>query len=234
MVVAPSHPTPVHEPSSKRWENTGGGVEGMELVKEPSMGYAIKNVITEQELDRALAFERSIFGDSQHMKLAEYSKENWLRRMTSFSDLMLYAEANGEVVAIAFGRVEAGGNITVGPVATAPGFRKQGLASEMLALLETRARERGVCNLTLGAVQGAEGFYIKCGYTPFLFVQTKPPHTLDALRALNTKYREVWNYDNGTDIRLMIETNRIDRELQHAYDAAFPGCSTQTVFMKSI
>ncbi|MGE5579264.1 MAG: GNAT family N-acetyltransferase [Bacillota bacterium] len=166
-IEAPSHPTLIHEQTSKSWENTGVGVEGDELVVDPS--FVIRNVITEQELNRALAFEKQVFGDSQHSKLEEYSKENWLKRMTSYSDLMLYAEANGEVVAIAFGREDVGGNITVGPVATTPGFRKQGLAREMMVLLEARARERGIRTLALGAVQSAEGFYIKCGYTPFLF-----------------------------------------------------------------
>lgn len=198
------------------------------------MAHFVKSVITEQELDRTLAFEKRVFVGSRHTETAAYSRASWLERMKSHGDLMLYAEADGKVVGIAFGRVEANGSITVGPVATAPGFRKQGLAREMLSMLEERAIKRGVHNLTLGAAQSAEGFYVKCGYTPFLFVQTKPPHTLDALRALNTKCREVWSYDNGTDIRLMLDTNGVDHELQHAYDAALPGCSTQIVFAKRI
>lgn len=198
------------------------------------MEYRIKNVTTEKELDKALAFYRQMFADLQHMETLEYSKNKWLECMKSYSDLMLFAEADGEVVGIVFGRIEANGNVTIEPVATAPDFRKQGLAREMMFLLEISALANGVHTLALGAVQSAEGFYIKCGFTPFLFIQTTPPHSLEAMQALNTKYREVWSYDDGIDIRLMLETGGIDRELQHAYDMAFPGCSTQTVFIKII
>lgn len=111
------------------------------------------------------------------------------------------------------------------------------LDTEDLALyrhLATLLPAPDALTLILGAVEDAEGFYIKCGFSPFLFVQTKPPYTLADLQALNLRYPEVWSYDDGTDIRVMLDTRGIDRELQRSYEAAFPGCSTQTVFIKRI
>lgn len=198
------------------------------------MGYIIKNITTERELDRAIAFDKQIFADSHHLETAEYSREKWLEHMKNYNDLMLYAEADKDVVGIVFGRAEENGSITVGPVATAPGFRRRGLAREMMFLLEKRALKHGIHRLALGAVQSAEGFYIKCGYTPFLFIQAKSPYNLKDMRTLNSKYREVLSYDDGADIRLMLATDGIDRELKNLYDITFPGCSTQTVFIKNI
>jgi hypothetical protein len=34
--------------------------------------------------------------------------------------------------------------------------------------------------------------------------------------------------------RLMLITPAIDRDLQHEYQARFPGCGSQTVFMKDV
>jgi len=198
------------------------------------MDFIIKHITTEKELDVVLAFEKRMFANSQHINTGEYSREKWVERMKDYSDLLLYAEANGEVSAMVFGRIETNGGVTVGPVASDPQYRKRGMARALMQEIEKRAHIRGIHLLTLGAVESAEGFYLKCGYIPLLFIQTKPPHTLEALRVFNTKYHEAWSYDDGADIRLMLATNGIDRELQHKYDKAFPGCSTQTVFTKNI
>lgn len=58
--------------------------------------------------------------------------------------------------------------------------------------------------------------------------------TLQELRLINTGYMEAWSYEDDTDIRLMLATPTVDRSLQHRYDAAFPGCSTQVTFSKGV
>jgi ribosomal protein S18 acetylase RimI-like enzyme len=149
--------------------------------------------------------------------------------MASARDLMPYAVADGAVVGVVFGRVEQSGEVTVGPVAVDPAFRRHGLGRALLGEVEARAARRGVRRLALGAVESAEGFYLKCGYTPFLFIQGKSPRPLADLRALNPGYPEASACDDGTDVRLMLATGGIDKALQRAYDATFPDCATQTV-----
>jgi GNAT superfamily N-acetyltransferase len=198
------------------------------------MEFTIKNITTELDLDKALAFNKRVFENAPNATEGENAKSKWLERMASGSNLLLYAEVNNEVIGIVFGRTEANGSITVGPVATDARVRKKGIARQLLYELEKRALAQNVHLLALGSVEAAEGFYLKCGYTASLLVQDNPPVTLDDLRRLNTSYPEAWCYDDGADIRLCIFTNGIDRALQHAYGKIFPNCSTQTLMSKFI
>jgi GNAT superfamily N-acetyltransferase len=196
--------------------------------------YDIKHVTGESDLDRIIAFAEGIFKVGGGFDSSNYSKDAWMARIEAYAEFILYAESDGEVVGIAFGHVDENNNITVGPVASDERYRHCGIASSLLAELEKRVLAKGYHLLALGALEPAEGFYLKCGYTPFLLVQASHPLSLADLRSLNDRYDEAWSYDDGTDIRLCILTKGIDRELQHKYDAAFPGCSTQTMFTKYI
>ena len=151
------------------------------------MNYTIKHVTTEQELDETLAFDKKVFGIASEHHNPAYSREKWLERLQTHGDLMLYAEANGEVIGIVFGRMENNGSLTAGPVAVDERFRKQGIAREMMFLLEERAKARNVSLIALGAVQTAEGFYAGIGYTGSLLIQSEN-HSIDEMLSLNTKY----------------------------------------------
>ena len=196
--------------------------------------YDIKHVKDETDLDRALSFVRAIFKDSSGFDSPVNSKEAWLARMNQYADFMLYAQHDDEIVGVVFGRVDSGESITVAMVACDERYRHCGIASSLLAELEKRALARGHHFIVAGALESAEGFYLKCGYTPHLFIQSRRPFTLENLRLLNDRYDEAWSYGNGTDIRLCILTKGIDKELQNKYDEAFPGCSTQTLFTKYV
>jgi GNAT superfamily N-acetyltransferase len=197
-------------------------------VRNVSIAYVDDEFI----LKRVLDFSESILGK---IDSPDYSETAWFRRLTQLPELLLYAEAGGEVVGLAFGRCDTGSDgITVGPVAVAPLHRGAEIGRKLLSELEHRAAKLGFHHLGLGAREEAEGFYLKCGYTPFLFIQARKPVTLNELRAINTKYDEVWSYEDDTDVRLMLMTPIIDKNLQHIYDSAFPGCSTQTTFDKRV
>ena len=194
--------------------------------------YDIKNVTNEIDLDNTLSFVKTIFRDRLELIPLEFSKETWLVRMTNSADFILYAQHEDEIGGVVFGIVESNNSITIGMVATDERYRHHGIASSLFTELEKRVMDRGHHFIVLGALEAAEGFYLKCGYTPHLFIQGKRPLTLEKLRTLNDRYDEAWSYDNGTDIRLCIDTRGIDRELQHKYDETFPECSTQTLFTK--
>lgn len=196
--------------------------------------YDIKHVTDESELDRAISFARAIFKDSGRLNIPTFSKEFWLARMPDDAGFMLYAQHDDEIVGVVFGQVEKNNSITIALVASDERYRHRGIVSSLLTELEKRALARGHHFIVIGALEAAEGFYLKCGYTPHLFVQSRPPLTLENLRLLNDRYDEAWSYDDGTDIRLCIATKGIDRELQHKYDETFPDCSTQTLFTKYV
>jgi len=198
------------------------------------MNYTIQHVTTEQELDAALAFDEKVFGLPSERHSPAYSREKWLERMKTYGDLMLYAQSGGEVVGIVFGRIENERSVTVGPVAVDGRFRKRGVAREMMLLLEQRALGRGIRHLALGAVESAEGFYQKLGYTGTLLVQSEK-HSVEELLALNTKYRVIsTNLYDGTVHQVFLDLPSPDRELQRNYESALPGCHTQMFFSKQI
>jgi GNAT superfamily N-acetyltransferase len=189
----------------------------------------IKNVINEKDLEKALAFNQTMFPD---IVRATFHKDFWLPRMKKDADLMLYAEYKEEMVGLVFGYVEENQSITVAMVASDARYRHRGIAASLLKKLEKRVIVKGHDFIVLGAAETAEEFYIKCGYTPHLFIIVAPPLTLNDLRSLNNKYQEAWACDDGKVSRLCLFTPQIDKELQQKYDRTFPECSTQTLFTK--
>ncbi len=194
----------------------------------------IKRIATESELDAALALEKKVFGAPAEQNSPAYARERWLERMDGFGDLMLYAQSGGEVAGIVFGRMESEKSMTVGPVAVDEQHRKRGIARLLMQELEKRALRHGIHHIALGAVESAEGFYAKLGYTGTLLIQSEK-HSVDELLSLNTKYRVVrTNVYEGAVHQVFLELPVPDRELQRTYEATFPGCHTQMVFQKTI
>ena len=197
-----------------------------------NMNYIIKQITTEQELGAALEFNVKIFGTRSDAP--DYTRDHWLERIETYGDLMLFAESDGEVIGIAFGRVERGVSVTVDPVAVDEHFRKHGIARNMMLLLEKRALRHGIHHLCLGAAEAAEGFYEKLGYTGTLLIQSEK-HSIKKLLSLNTKYRiKNTNAYGGTINQVYLELPAADRELQRRYENTLPGCHTQMVFEKKI
>jgi hypothetical protein len=62
--------------------------------------------------------------------------------------------------------------------------RGQGLGRRLLSKLESGASSLGVRELTLGSVDGAVGFYERCGYQGRLLLQFVPPVTRDQVAPL--------------------------------------------------
>ncbi len=196
--------------------------------------YEIKNVSSESELDNALSLARSVFRDSGKLDRPTFFREFWLARMPANNDFMLYAQHGEEIIGMVFGYTESNNSISLGTVAASTQYQNQGIASALLKEMEKRAATKGHHLVVVAAMEAAEGFYLKCGYVPHLFIQAKPPLTLERLRSLNKQYDEAWTYDDGKDIKLCIDTRGIDKELQHKYDKAFPECATQTLFTKQV
>ena len=195
------------------------------------MNYIIKQITTELELDAALEFNIKIFGTRSDAP--DYTRDHWLERIETYGDLMLFAESDSEVIGIAFGRVERGVSVTVGPVAVDERFRKHGIARNMMLLLEKRVLRHGIHHLCLGAAETAEGFYEKLGYTGTLLIQSET-QSMDILLSLNTKYHvHHTSVYGGTINQVYLELPASDRDLQRKYEQ-LPGCYTQMVFEKKL
>lgn len=200
------------------------------------MEHVIKSVLTKQELDAAYAFFKKVFIGEAVLENPEYAIERWAERAEVYGDLMLYAAFESEVIGIVFGRLSDKNSLIIGPVAVDENFRKLGIAMEMMLLLEERAKSHGVTLLRLGAVESAENFYKKLGYTGSLLIQSQI-HSIEQLASLSTKHKHRVVFTDVYDGRvnqLCLELPRPDRELQRQYEAAFPGCYTQMIYEKVI
>lgn len=196
------------------------------------MDYLIKNVSSKEELEKTSHFFKRIFIDNPIIKNPEYSLEKWEKRMKSNGDLMLYTSLEGEVIGMVFGRISGNQSITIGPVAVAENYRNLGIAKEMIFLLEERAKHYDIHTLKLGAVESAERFYSKLGYTGSLLIQSQI-HSIDELLSLNTKYKvEFTNIYDGKVSQVCLELREPNRDLQKEYEITFPGCYTQMMYWK--
>lgn len=200
------------------------------------MNYLIKNVSSKQELEKTYDFYKMIFKGSPHVDVEnpEYSIEKWKERMNNHGDLMLYASLDSEIIGIVFGRINDDNSITIGPVAIHENYRGSGIAKEMMLLLEERAINRGIHLINLGAVESAERFYSKLGYTGSLLIQSQK-HSIEQLLSLKNRYKvEFTNIYDGKVSQVCLKLTEPDRDLQKEYEAAFPGCYTQMIYRKNI
>jgi GNAT superfamily N-acetyltransferase len=167
--------------------------------------FTIGPIQTPQELDLAYGFLTRIFPSREAGRPGpRFSGEQ--------SPMMLAAKRDEEIVGVALGHVERGGLGTVDQVGVAAAARGRGLGRGLLAALESGARSLGVRQLTLGSVDGAVGFYERCGYQGRLLLQFVPPARRDEIAALfadcallETQWQDVpqlWVQTSGVDFTL--------------------------------
>ncbi|WP_425449114.1 GNAT family N-acetyltransferase [Dethiothermospora halolimnae] len=204
------------------------------MERANNINYLIKNVSSKQELKKALDFFKMIFKGMSVVNNPEYSFKKWEERMENHGDLMLYASLDNEVIGIVFGSIHDDHSITIRAVAVHEDYRSMGIAKKMIFLLEKRAIHYGVHSITLGAVESAEKFYSKLGYTGSLLIQSQI-HSIDQLLSLNNRYKvKFTNIYDGKVSQVCLELTEPDRALQKEYEATFPGCYTQMMYWKNI
>ena len=105
-------------------------------------------------------------------------------RLASESAMTLAARREHEIVGVVLGHLDGGGRGTVDHLAVAAVVRGRSLGRGLLSALESGANSLGVRELTLGSVDGAVGFYERCGYQGRLLLQFAPPVTRDEVATL--------------------------------------------------
>jgi predicted GNAT family N-acyltransferase len=110
------------------------------------------------ELAAALALRHAVFVVEQHVPMAEEQDDR------DRDALHLVAVEDGRVVATCR-LVRDGDTVKLGRMAVAPGARRRGIASALLAESETRARAIGARRIALAAQTAALALYERAGYT---------------------------------------------------------------------
>lgn len=122
---------------------------------------AIKIIDNEKTLKSVLEMCWDILGKP---KTDTYSEQAWKERLTQ-SELLIYMEVDGEIVSAALGRAESPESVVLGYCCCKKEFRRSGITSSLLGVLEKNASKSGYKYITLGSDDSARGFYEKCGYT---------------------------------------------------------------------
>jgi predicted GNAT family N-acyltransferase len=112
------------------------------------------------EVRAALDLRHEVFVVEQHVPVAEEYDEH------DDTALHLVAVEDGRIVATARVVME-GETAKLGRVAVARSARRRGIASRLIALGETEARDRGARRLALAAQTGALALYERAGYTAY-------------------------------------------------------------------
>ncbi len=143
--------------------------------------FVIRQIRTPEELDLACRFLLRIFSSRDPgWPGVRFCRE----RLAGQSPVMLAAKRGQEIAGVALGHVDGGGLGTVDHLAVAAAVRGRGLGRRLLAALESGARSLGVRELTLGSVDGAVGFYERCGYQGRLLLQFVAPARRDDIAPL--------------------------------------------------
>lgn len=190
----------------------------------------IDNVKNRDELKAVLDFVYTIF---PQIKYDKYSYDFWELKLDELPELLLCANDGGCVCGSVFAWVDNSG-VTIAHCCVDGAHRGRGIGKALMLEEEKRVRALGYHSIALGSAEGAEEFYEKLGYKGSLLIQSEQ-YSVDELKSFNKKYEVIYtNVYDGAINQVCLRLPRIDREFQREYEKAFPGCSTQMVFGKSI
>ena len=128
------------------------------------------------------------------------------------------------------------GSLLISSFGVFPDYQRQGVGTALLAEAERRARQRGKVRLLLGALADAEQFYLKCGFTPRLYIEItgdKSATTLESLFADHlAAYNVLWS-DMGEQLsKAILDVPGLMPKLRQSLERDVPGCHTQHLFTK--
>jgi ribosomal protein S18 acetylase RimI-like enzyme len=171
--------------------------------------FTIGPIMTPQELDLACRFLLGIFPS---LAGGWRGPGFFHERLADESPMMLAAKREQEIAGVVLGHVDGDGLGTVDHLAVAAAVRGVGLGRGLLSALESGARGLDVDRLTLGSVEGAEGFYERCGYRGRLLLQFVPPARRDEVAPLFAEFALLETQWQDI-LQLWVQTPRVDKTL---------------------
>ena len=193
----------------------------------------IKCVNDAMELDNVMDFVKNIFAKIS-VSIPENNGNFWINEISKNSNLLLYINDNDKIIASAFAFEVDNKNITLSHFCVAKNYRNKNIGEKLMIEMENRIKTLGNKVITLGAIEVAEGFYEKMGYTGSLLIQSEK-NTIDDLLSINKQYKVAWTnvYDDNIN-QICLILSQPDRALQKRYEETFVGCNTQMIFQKTI
>lgn len=195
----------------------------------------VRAVRSDEEVQGAVEFAKSIFGLSgEHRRgfLRYYQ-----RCYQEHPELLIIAEEHGQIHGIVLSCVE-GDHIKIGEVAVAAAYRRQGIGSRMLELVERHGQQLGFSRFLLGAQERAYAFYASNDYEPELYFAVEnsidPAHFEAYISRELYRYPLIWKQHDHYGSRAIVKTPSPDLELLHRVERALPTCGAQYLFFKDI
>jgi GNAT superfamily N-acetyltransferase len=150
--------------------------------------------------------------------------------------LLLVAEAAGELVGVLLGSLQ-GDAVLVGELVVVPEWRGRGVGRALVREIERAALAAGKPQLRLGSAEGAEGFYVRQGFSPTLFITLDGDGTAPALErylagALPERSKLV-EQDAGFS-KAFVPLDGLDGALLEHVERELPGAHAGYLFNKAL
>lgn len=133
------------------------------------------------------------------------------------------------------------GSLLISSFGVFPEYQRRGVGTALLAEAERRARQRGKVRLLMGAADDSEQFYLKCGFTPRLYIEITGENSADTLQSLLADrlaaYNVLWS-DRGKTLngealsKAILDVPGLMPALRQSLERDVPGCHTQHLFTK--
>ncbi len=148
-------------------------------------------------------------------------------------ELLLLALDSDAIIGALYASLE-GDHVLAGEFAVAPAYQQQGLGTRLMRTLEGQCRRTGQTRIMLGAIGSAEGFYLKQGYRPLLFIQTALTEARHTIAPLIADYHHIWEDSKPARYAVIIDPGGLDKGLQQHIEALSPVIQTQYLFAKEL
>lgn len=175
---------------------------------------------------------RTILPDNNETRDANF----YLQEFHKNPQLILVNEENNEFIGACFGFIE-GDHVLLGELVVDRKHQRQGLGSKLLGQFEKNTKNLKQTKILLGSYGTAEGFYLKKGYIPKLFIQIEGPEKEEKLKSflsfLPNSYPVTWKENSEYSSKAIIATGKLDKDLQEKAKA-IKGCHAQYIFLKDL
>ena len=173
--------------------------------------------------------------DEGHPRQLNY----YLQVHKTHPSLLMVAKEQDQIIGCAFAsknqfKPEAMDELLIGEACVHPNFHGQNVGRSLLEHLEVNAKKKGFKKLILGARDGVESFYFKCGFSANLQIQIENDHCIDEMKEMNREYEVVDEEIKDGWTRVLLKTQQLDRQLENRYKKEFPKAYLHYVFTKEI